>query len=220
MPAGGGTSQTAVVRAVGGRTQKASLVTAGAAAATMLVLAVSEGNGVAQKNVSRRLSIAPSTAAPVLGVHCTVGGKDVVRPDLDAGQRFNLRCIVENTGDAVAKQVELEVSVASRAPARSPPQAIAVAGHLGFDVPIIVPRELPIDAPVEISIVARDRQSSRTARTTVVGVVRKPKLCVPGQLTHAQYQAKVAELRAALVNKYLMQDEFDRYDSELVACLK
>ena len=39
MPAGGGTSQTSVVRAVGGRTQKASLVTAAAAAATMLVLA-------------------------------------------------------------------------------------------------------------------------------------------------------------------------------------
>jgi high affinity sulfate transporter 1 len=39
MPAGGGTSQTAVVRAVGGVTQKASLVTAAAAAATMLVLA-------------------------------------------------------------------------------------------------------------------------------------------------------------------------------------
>lgn len=39
MPAGGGTSQTAVVRAVGGHSQVASLVTAGAAAATMLVLA-------------------------------------------------------------------------------------------------------------------------------------------------------------------------------------
>jgi sulfate permease, SulP family len=39
MPAGGGTSQTAVVRSVGGRTQKASLVTAAAAVATMLVLA-------------------------------------------------------------------------------------------------------------------------------------------------------------------------------------
>ena len=39
MPAGGGTSQTAVVRSVGGRTQKASLVTAAAAAATMLLLA-------------------------------------------------------------------------------------------------------------------------------------------------------------------------------------
>jgi high affinity sulfate transporter 1 len=38
MPAGGGTSQTAVVRATGGRSQKASLVTAGVAAATMLLL--------------------------------------------------------------------------------------------------------------------------------------------------------------------------------------
>jgi high affinity sulfate transporter 1 len=39
MPAGGGTSQTAVVRAVGGRTQKASLVTAAVAALVMLLLA-------------------------------------------------------------------------------------------------------------------------------------------------------------------------------------
>jgi high affinity sulfate transporter 1 len=39
MPAGGGTSQTAVVRAAGGRSQKASLVTAGMALATMLLLA-------------------------------------------------------------------------------------------------------------------------------------------------------------------------------------
>ena len=39
MPAGGGTSQTAVVRASGGRSQKASLVTAAAAVATMLLLA-------------------------------------------------------------------------------------------------------------------------------------------------------------------------------------
>jgi high affinity sulfate transporter 1 len=39
MPAGGGTSQTAVVRLAGGRSQKASLVTASTAAATMLLLA-------------------------------------------------------------------------------------------------------------------------------------------------------------------------------------
>ncbi|MGD9974860.1 MAG: SulP family inorganic anion transporter [Desulfatirhabdiaceae bacterium] len=39
MPAGGGTSQTAVLRAAGGRTQIASLITAGTAAATMLLLA-------------------------------------------------------------------------------------------------------------------------------------------------------------------------------------
>ena len=39
MPAGGGTSQTAVVRSVGGQSQVASLVTGGAALATMMFLA-------------------------------------------------------------------------------------------------------------------------------------------------------------------------------------
>ncbi|HEX4524745.1 MAG TPA: SulP family inorganic anion transporter [Casimicrobiaceae bacterium] len=39
MPAGGGASQTAVVRAAGGRSQLTSLVTAGVAVATMLLLA-------------------------------------------------------------------------------------------------------------------------------------------------------------------------------------
>ena len=39
MPAGGGTSQTAVVRSAGGQSQRASIVTAGAALATMLLLA-------------------------------------------------------------------------------------------------------------------------------------------------------------------------------------
>ena len=39
MPSGGGTSQTAVVRSVGGQSQKASLVTAAAAVATMMLLA-------------------------------------------------------------------------------------------------------------------------------------------------------------------------------------
>ncbi len=39
MPAGGGTSQTAVVRAAGGRSRMAALMTAGVAAATMLLLA-------------------------------------------------------------------------------------------------------------------------------------------------------------------------------------
>ena len=39
MPSGGGTSQTAIVRAAGGRSQAASIVTAGVAALTMLLLA-------------------------------------------------------------------------------------------------------------------------------------------------------------------------------------
>jgi hypothetical protein len=187
---------------------------------TMLVLALAEGNGAAPRNASRRIPIAPSTAAPVLAVRCTVEGKSGAKPDLDAGQRLPLVCTVDNTGSADARQVELEVSVAGGPSAHSAPQAIAMSGHLTFNVPIIVPRSLTIDAPCEIAVTARDRGSSRTAHTTVVGVVRKPKLCVPGKLTRAQYNAKIEELRASVTAGDITQAQLDRYDAELVACLK
>jgi hypothetical protein len=186
----------------------------------MLVLELSEANGFAPANVSRRIRIAPSVSAPVLGMRCAIVGHNAPRPDLDAGQKLTLRCAVDNTGKVAATSVELEASVAGAAPTHSASQAIAVAGQAIFDMPITVPRDLPIDAPVEIVIVARDRQSSRSASTTVVGVVRKPKLCVKGQLTDAQYRAKLTELRAAVTAGDLTQAQLDRYDAEMVTCLK
>ncbi|HMG52682.1 MAG TPA: hypothetical protein VK601_04365 [Kofleriaceae bacterium] len=187
---------------------------------TMLVLALAEGNGFAPRNVSRRIAIGPSVAAPALAVTCEVEGRKATQPDLDPGQRLTLRCTVVNSGNAEAKVVELEVSVAGSAAARSPAQALAPAQRRTFDVPVVVPRGLPIDAPVEIAIVARDRTSSRAARTTIVGVVRKPTMCEPGQLTRAQYQAKITELRAAVTAGDIAQAQFDKYDAELTACLK
>ncbi|HEX7837490.1 MAG TPA: hypothetical protein VF469_08510 [Kofleriaceae bacterium] len=187
---------------------------------TMLVLEISEGNGVAPSGVSRRIPIAPSNAAPALAVQCIIEGRKVTRPDFDAGQSLTLRCAVDNTGDSEAKMVEIEAVVDGGAPTRSAPQAIAVSGHRAIDVPIVIPRTLPVDAPVEIAITARDRPSSRTAHTTIVGVVRKPKLCVRGQLTRAQYRAKVADLRSEVTAGVITQADFDRYDAELVTCLK
>jgi hypothetical protein len=187
---------------------------------TMLVLAIAEGNGAAPGNVNHRVAIAPSTAAPVLAVQCTSGDRKLARPDLDAGQTLKLRCTIENTGNADAKRVELELAVAGGKPSRSAPQAVAAAGKFAFDVPVLVPRSLPINAPVEIAITVRDRDSGRSARTTITGVVRKPKLCTPGALTQAQYQAKIADLRAALAASALTQQEYDSYDAELINCLK
>jgi hypothetical protein len=54
----------------------------------------------------------------------------------------------------------------------------------------------------------------------VVGVVRKRNLCTVGQLTRAQYRAKLTKLRAAVAAGELTQAQLDRYDAELVTCLK
>jgi len=187
---------------------------------TMLVLVVAEGNGFAPHNVSRRVPIAPSAAAPRLAVRCTILDHAGPRPYLDAGHQITLRCTVDNTGDAAAGQVSVEASIADNAPARSAIQAIAAGSHASFEVSILVPRVIPIDSPVAIAVMARDSPSSRSARTTMTGVVRKPRLCVAGQLTRAQYRAKLAELRAAVAAGDLTQAQLDRYDAELVACLQ
>jgi hypothetical protein len=188
---------------------------------TMLVLVLGEGNGFTPKNMSRRIALAASTSAPVLAVHCTIPGPGHAgaRPDLDAGDNITLRCVVDNTGTSPAK-VELEIALAGGAPTRSQGQAISAAGHATFDVPLTVPRELAIDSTVEIAVSANDRQFARSAHTSLVGVVRKPKLCNAGQLTRAQYRAKLTELRAAVAAGDLTQAQLDRYDAELVTCLK
>jgi MFS superfamily sulfate permease-like transporter len=59
MPAGGGTSQTAVVRAAGGRSQLVSLVTAAVAALTMLVAIIVSVISLAPRVVVLDMSRAP-----------------------------------------------------------------------------------------------------------------------------------------------------------------
>jgi hypothetical protein len=202
------------------RTLQVTLPAAETAHDTMLVLALSEGNGAAPHNASRRIPIDSSTAAPVLAMRCAIVGHEGARPELDAGHNLTVRCQVENTGNADARQVNLDAAIGDAAQGHSAPQPVPARGRATIDVAITVPRGLPINAPVEIAITAHDRASPRSARATVVGVVRKPRLCEPGQLTRAQYQAKIAELRTAVTAGDITQAQFDRYDAELVACLK
>lgn len=186
---------------------------------TMLVLAVSEGNGAAPPNTNRRIALTHFVAAPVLALQCAIEGQTAARPDLHVGLRSVVGCTVSNSGEA-AEGVELEIAIAGGTPTRSSHKPIAAGERATFEQEITIPRGLPIDATVEIAIVARDRQSSRSVRQTIVGVIRKPRLCVPGQLTRAQYDAKMAELRASRAAGDLTQTQLDRYDAELIACLR
>jgi hypothetical protein len=186
---------------------------------TMLVLVLGEGNGFIPKNVSRRMPIQASPPAAVLALQCSIAGRTGARPELDAGDNVVLHCTVGNAGTKATK-VELETSVAHTAPARSPIQDLAAGGQVSFDVPVAISRDLALDSTVEIAVIARDRVFAGTARASVVGIVRKPKVCTTGQLTHEQYRAKLVELRAAVTAGDLTQAQLDRYDAELVSCLQ
>jgi hypothetical protein len=185
----------------------------------MIVLTVEEGNGFSPPNFSRRMPIAPAPMAAGLKVSCSIPGQTASRADLNAGDHVVIHCVVENAR-AGAVNVKIETSVSGDDPTTSPAQRITPAGRASFDVPIAIPRELVIDSKVEIAITARDPELARSAHTTIVGVIRKPKLCTYGELTRAKYQAKLAELRAAVAAGSLTRSQFDSHDAELVTCLK
>ena len=210
------------------KTRKLPLTVPGTETArdTMLVIALSEGNGFAPGNVSHRVPIA-ARSAPAIAVRCAAPDPKAARVELTVGQRTILRCTVDNTGNVPATAVELEAAVDSgtnppgaTSLGKSAPQSIAASGHLGFKVPLDVVGSIPIDAQVEITITAKERGTARTARTTLPGVVRKPKLCVPGQLTPQKYQSEITKLRSGRAQGLFTQAELDRLDAELVACLK
>jgi hypothetical protein len=184
----------------------------------MLVLVVTEGNGFSPHHVHRRLSIAPPTIAPVLAVHCSIPRRRMPTPELDAGEELVLCCWVDNSGTA-ATQVMLDTWITGELPWHSAVQRIPPGGHARFKVPVTIPHDLSIDSMVAITVFATDHTFRRVAHTRVVGTIRRPALCTPGQLTPTQYQVKVAELRAELAAGDLTQAQFDQYDAELVTCL-
>jgi hypothetical protein len=186
---------------------------------TMLVLAIGEGNGFAPPNSSRRVAIRPVAAAPVLALACLIVGRSGDAPALDAGESVDLRCTLDNTAGVTA-DAELLVSIAGGAVTMSEPHSIDVGGRVVIDVPLTIPRDLALDSTVQINATARDRHFQRAVSVVLHGVVRKPKLCNSGQLTRAQYNGKIAELRAAVAAGDMTQDELDRYDAELVGCLQ
>jgi hypothetical protein len=185
---------------------------------TMLVVAFDEGNGFSPPRVNRRVPIAAPAIAPVLAVHCWFPHRSLERPELEAGEDVAVRCLVDNSGTGTANVV-VEASIDGAKSILSLPKRVAAAGNATFDLPLSIPRELTIDSAVQLTLTARDQVFARSAQTTIVGVIRQPKLCAAGQLTHTQYRAKLAALRAAMVAGDLTQVQFDHDDLELVTCL-
>ena len=182
----------------------------------MLLLRVSEAHGFAPPDFSQRVPIV--AAKPILSTHCAIIGTVAGHVEVEAGQAISLHCLVQNTGSTAAK-VQLEASLKGGAVVTSPLWDILAGKHITIDLPVTIPLGLPLDSTVDISITAQDQRSSSIARTQVSGVVRKRRLCTPGQLTRDQFKAHLADLRAALAAKGLTQAQFDRYEAELLACL-
>jgi hypothetical protein len=183
----------------------------------MVVLVVSEGNGFAPGTMSRRWPV--SIAEPDLAMHCVIPEYPAAQPEIAAGTHVTVRCVVENSGGGAARAV-LEVSINGATPTRSSAQDVLPWGRGVFVASIVIPRELAASSTVQLAITARDTRLGRETQTTLNATVGKPKLCDAGKLTRKQYDAKIRELRATVASGDMTQVQLDRYDAELILCLK
>jgi len=156
---------------------------------------------------------------PQASLKCAILGDDAPRPTVEAGASVTVRCVVSNTSDAT-DNVALEASAAGGPLARGASQSVAPAAQATVELPVMIPRGVIVGSPVEIAVTVRDTQAGPLATTKLVAVAAKARLCKPGQLTRAQYKTKLTELRAAVTAGDMTQGQLDRYDAELLTCLK
>jgi hypothetical protein len=181
----------------------------------MVLLVVDEGNGHTPEQLSRRWAIAP--AKPDVTISCVIREHPVARTTVNLGESVIVRCIARNEGTAAAL-VTLAISLAD-VDVRSKPRGIASDASVAFDLPVTVPRDLVIGSTTQLVVTASDPERGRLAQTLLVAEVAKAKLCVAGQLSRRDYDAKLAELRAAVKAGDMTQAQLDRYDGELLLCL-
>lgn len=187
----------------------------------MTVLVVEEANGFAPANLSRRWPLAATQAH--VEAACIVADHGGVRPSVRAGERVTVRCRVRNAGtssERAAIEIVAPNVLAADGLVRSGARDLAASQSGAFDVPVELGLDLTVGSSAELGINVLDAQLHRVAHTTVTLQITKPRLCEPGSLTRAAYDAKIAKLRNNVRAGNMTQAEMDGYDSELLLCLR
>jgi hypothetical protein len=149
-----------------------------------------------------------------LALTCTAASSDVVQ-----GDRLKLDCHLKNTGEASATGLTYTISIAGAAQPATGPKQIDANGDLAFSLAAEISESLKPDPGVPISVVAKSG-SERVESALSIRVTSARADCPSGKLTRDAYLAKRKQLQAAVGTGSLNQDEFDRYDARLVACLE
>jgi hypothetical protein len=77
-----------------------------------------------------------------------------------------------------------------------------------------------MDSELVIDVVARDPGSGVSGSHELKVLVARPKICPSGKLTRPEFVKKREELRKTLEAGVISQEEYERYEAELVGCME
>ncbi len=192
------------------------------AKSAMIVVSFQEANQHQPGNYSKRFEITQNAAVANIAIGCSLEGarEREQRLWVDAGQSVVVACRMHNRGGLAAAGTTVTVSLDGAELARQTVGTLQPDGKTEARLGISIPTTVEPEQQLELVVTATETASETTSRTRLIAFGRMPALCPDGKLTRAVYRRKRAKLEAALRKGDLTQEEFDRYDAELVGCLE
>lgn len=185
----------------------------------LVVLDFDEAHRYAPPQTSKRYPLRKASDLAIFALDCHLDEAPGESPRIDAGATVHVGCVVRNDG-APAHAVQVRVSYEDR-----PGHVEAPAFELGSDrasqvtIPLEVPRDATMDAELTIHIDVVDASGAKAQALLHLEVAR-PQLCPEGRITRERFLEKRAELRRKLAAGLISKDDYDRYEAELVGCMK
>ena len=185
----------------------------------LIVLDFVEAHRYAPPQFSRRYPLHQASNLAVFALDCHFDDLAGAVPRVDAGTTLHVGCVVRNDGSP-ARAVQVRASYVER-----PYSVDAPVFELGSDrasrvtLPLEVPRDATMDAKLTIHIDVADASGAHAQAVLHLEVAR-PQLCPEGNISHQRFLEKRAELRRKLDAGLISKDDYDRYEAELVGCMK
>ncbi|MCG8424020.1 MAG: hypothetical protein MJE77_39515 [Proteobacteria bacterium] len=136
------------------------------------------------------------------------------------GQELSIWCQVGNRGRASATGVQVTVRAGKNSSNVAIKRRIRRKKTAGVRIPLRVPNGARIGQSFDITASATAARVSQDVVHTIRVTVRKPSRCPGGLLSREQYEQKRSKLEKLRGKGLMSQDEFDKYDAELVACIE
>lgn len=183
--------------------------------ATPMVLAEVAGANADRANANRRITLTRETSGGVV-FECEAHDKEVV-----PGQRVRIECNLTNNRSAPIKGLSYTLSVADGKPTpNSGPAELAAGDHVKIELALVMPADAKSQQKVELHAAVTGAGISLQSTPIVMQVSKLETSCVDKKLTQDEYRVKRKRLQAARDSGALTQDEFDKYDADLIGCLQ
>jgi hypothetical protein len=185
----------------------------------LIVIDFDEAHRYAPPPVSQRYPLRKASTMAVFALDCRFDEYTGDAPRVDAGTTVHVSCTVRNDGSP-AHAVQVRASFAER-----PDKVDAPGFDLASDrasrvtLPLEVPRDAPMDSKLTVHIDVVDGAGAHAQAILHLEVAR-PQLCPEGRITRERFLEKRTELRKKLDAGLISKDDYDRYEAELVRCMK